>query len=117
MIKSYSFGRLVFNRKLYTKDLIILSKGSSVRVIDNWWRKEGHFLQVEDLEEVWEFKPEVLVIGTGASGVMRVSKDVFTKAKELGIEVISQLTSEAVKSFNSCLNQGKKVAGAFHLTC
>ena len=74
-------------------------------------------MQVEDLEEVWEFKPEVLVIGTGASGVMRVSKDVFTKAKELGIEVISQLTSEAVKSFNSCLNQGKKVAGAFHLTC
>ncbi len=117
MIESYSFGRLVFKGKLYTRDLIILSEGSFLRVIDNWWRKEGHYLQVEDLEEVWKFKPEVLVIGTGASGVMRVAPDVLTKAKEFGIEVIFQLTSEAVRSFNSYLNQGKRLAGAFHLTC
>ncbi len=117
MIESYSFGRLVFKGKPYTRDLIILSDGMSLRIIDNWWRKEGHYLQVEDLEEVWEFKPEVLVIGTGASGLMRVAPDVLNKAEKLGIKVTSQLTSEAVKTFNTYLNQGKRLAGAFHLTC
>ena len=66
---------------------------------------------------MWSFSPEYLVVGTGANGCMKVAQEVLDKAKELNIQVISQLTSQAVDTFNNLLKQGKKIAGVFHLTC
>ncbi|NPA39883.1 MAG: hypothetical protein GXO57_05525 [Thermodesulfobacteria bacterium] len=117
MIESYSFGRLVFNGKTYTRDLIILFDGENFKIYPDWWRKEGHFLQEVDLEEVWKFKPEYLVVGTGAYGVMKVSQDVYKKADSLGIKIKALNTSEATSEFNKLIKEGKKIAGAFHLTC
>ena len=117
MIEFYSFGKLIFNGETYTKDLIILCNKQDIKVIPNWWRKEGHFLQNVDLEDVWSFSPEYLVVGTGANGCMKVAQEVLDKAKKLNIQVISQLTAQAVDTFNNLLKQGKKIAGVFHLTC
>ncbi len=118
MIKSYSFGSLSCDKGTFTKDLIILvENGRYVKIFDNWWRKEGHFLQEEDLEEVWKFRPEVLIIGTGAMGVMKVDKKVLERAKKEGILVEYKNTGEAVRLFNQFFKEGKKLAGAFHLTC
>ncbi|RLI41160.1 hypothetical protein DRO69_11945, partial [Candidatus Bathyarchaeota archaeon] len=63
MIDSYDFGVIVIKGKRYTSDVIVLPE----KVIDGWWRKEGHSLHMEDLKEVIERepKPEVLVVGTG----------------------------------------------------
>ena len=36
-----------------------------------WWRRRGHELVLEDLEEVLEELPEHLLVGTGAQGRMR----------------------------------------------
>jgi len=33
------------------------------------------------------------------------------------VKVIAKPTSEAVKVFNKLVKEGKKVVGAFHLTC
>jgi len=68
MIDSYDFGRIIINGKRYNSDLIVFSD----KVRDGWWRKEGHRLDVEDLKDVLESKPEVLVVGTGYSGLMRI---------------------------------------------
>ncbi|MHA1222967.1 MAG: hypothetical protein ACTSP3_06870 [Candidatus Heimdallarchaeaceae archaeon] len=35
----------------------------------------------------------------------------------MGIEVYAFKTQEAVEKYNEIAQQGKKVAGAFHLTC
>jgi len=117
MISEYSFGKLVFEGKPYTRDLIILHSQLGTRVLSNWWRKEGHYLQVEDLKEVWDFSPEYLVVGTGAYGVMKVDPRVIDEASSKGIKLESYPTSQAVERFNELYSQGKKVAGAFHLTC
>ncbi len=37
--------------------------------------------------------------------------------ESLGIEIITQKTTEAVKTYNKLLEEGRKVIGAFHLTC
>jgi hypothetical protein len=111
MIESYNFGRIKLNNTEYTSDVIIFPD----RVLHPWWRKEGHLLHIEDIEEVLNYKPEILIIGTGYSGVMRVPAEIVKKLQSMGIQVVVQKTTEAVKTYNS-LESGKKVA-ALHLTC
>ena len=115
MIDSYEFGVIVIQGKKYTSDVIVFPE----IVIDNWWRKEGHRLYVEDLGEIFEHqpKPEVLVVGTGYSGLVNVSPEVEKALKSNGIELVVQHTSEACQTFNKLLESNKRVAGAFHLTC
>jgi len=97
----------------YTGDLIIFPD----KVRANWWRKEGHSLAIEDLDEVLEFKPDVLVIGKGASGMMDVPASTKKTLQEHGMEVIAENTGRAWSMFNAQIEKGKKVVGAFHLTC
>ncbi|HFC98539.1 MAG TPA: hypothetical protein ENJ40_08815 [Thermosulfurimonas dismutans] len=113
MIEAYRFGEMVIEGRAYRRDLKIIEG----RVHPDWWRKEGHLLQPEDLEDVWAARPEILVVGTGASGVMRVDPRVKEKAASLGIELEAYPTSRAVERFNQLQAQGRRVAGAFHLTC
>jgi len=110
-IESYSFGRMVIDGRTYTSDLIIVGD----EVFPNWWRKEGHRLQPEDLKTVIEKKPDVLVIGIGAHGIMTVPVETIMYLEEAGIEVICQPTGQAVESFNQIT--GREKAAAFHLTC
>ena len=110
-IEAYEFGRIVINGKEYTQDLIILGD----KIIPNWWREEGHLLQIVDIIEVFEFKPEIFIIGTGASGLMRVSDDLIKKLQEEKIDYYISKTKDAVKKFNETYNKNK--AAAFHLTC
>ncbi|MDH4221498.1 MAG: Mth938-like domain-containing protein [Candidatus Bathyarchaeota archaeon] len=112
MIDSYDFGRIVINGKRYNTDLIVFSD----KVTDGWWRKEGHRLHVEDLKDVLEVKPEVLVVGTGYSGLMRVPPETRRYVESEGIEFIAQKTTEACETFNH-LVKSRKVVAALHLTC
>ena len=112
-IESYSFGSMKVDGAEYTSDLIIFPD----RVSSGWWRKEGHKLSMEDLEQVFEFKPEVLVVGKGSSGLMAIPASTETALREQGIELIAKNTGEAWPLFNEETAKGKKVVGAFHLTC
>jgi len=112
MIESYSFGKMVVNGERFTSDLIITLN----RIKSSWWRKSGHNLFLEDLEEALAEEAEVLVIGTGSSGLMRVEEEVKLFAQSKGMRLIIEKTAEAVKSFNKLSSQ-KKTIGAFHLTC
>jgi len=112
MIESYSFGRIVIDGKAYTRDLILYPD----RVDEHWWRKEGHRLQVGDLEEVFRARPDTLIVGTGAIGVMKISPEVEARLKEAGIELITERTEEACQQFNELSSQ-RKVVAALHLTC
>ncbi|HEA83856.1 MAG: hypothetical protein H0Z16_08020 [Thermodesulfobacterium sp.] len=117
MISHYSFGSLKFKDKTYNKDLIIIKTSKEEKIFPNWWRKEGHRLQVEDLEEVWKNPVEYLVVGTGAYGVMKVDPEVERKAESLKIKIEAYKTDKAVKRFNELYSSNITVAGAFHLTC
>ena len=112
MIDSYDFGRIVINGERYNSDLIVFSD----KVRDGWWRKEVHRLHVEDLKDVLEFKPEVLVVGTGYSGLMRIPLETRRYVESEGIELIAQKTAKACETFNR-LVKSRKVVAALHLTC
>ncbi len=112
-IDTYSFGRMTVKGQVYTSDIIIFPD----KIQSDWWRKEGHSLALDDLPDVIAYKPEILVVGTGASGIMSVPARTRDALKKQNIELIDTKTSEAYRVFNSYIQEGKKVVGAFHLTC
>lgn len=112
MIESCVFGRMIIEGQTYTSDLIIFPD----RINHSWWRKSGHRLCLEDIKEVLKEEPEVIIIGTGFTGLMKVEEDVKRHAQAKGILLIIEKTKNAVQKFNE-LSSKKKTAGAFHLTC
>ncbi len=112
IIDSYQFGLIVVSGKKYTSDVIIFPD----RVRDNWWRKTGHRLCLKDIAEVMTENPEVLVVGTGASGLMKVLPEVERGVETQGIKLIVEATAKACNIYNQLCHSQKAVA-ALHLTC
>ena len=110
-ISDYSFGRIVVDGIEHDRDVIMLPG----RVIGNWWRRDGHSLVLEDLEDVLEDLPEVLIIGTGAYGRLSPDPAAMKSLRERGVVVEVHNTAEAVKRFNS--SEPTRTAAALHLTC
>ena len=113
VIEFYDFGEIIVNGKRYSRDLIITPS----RIIPNWWRREGHRLCLEDLREVLNEQVDVVILGTGYYGLVEVDNEVKEYFENRGVKVIIKPTREAVREFNNLISSGKRVLGAFHLTC
>ena len=111
MIESYDFGKIRIDGKEYTRDLIIFNDG-----VESWWRKESHWVGIEDVKKIVEKKPKTVILGTGYSGIMEVSKEAKEHLENLGIEVIIEPTKKACDVFNK-LSEKQVVVVALHLTC
>jgi hypothetical protein len=112
MIESYVFGRMTISGKVYTSDLIVFPD----RILSGWWRNTGHRLCLEDLKEVLVEDFEVLVVGTGFMGLMKVDQEVLQYARSHAIQLVIEKTKKAAEDFNNLFSR-KKAVGAFHLTC
>ena len=114
LIESYDTGRsMQVAGKTYTTDLKII--GDTVK--DNWWRRKGHRLLSDDIVDILESRPDVLVVGTGYAGNLDIPASLRRVLAERGVRLLSEHTAEAVELFNRHRAQEKNVAGAFHLTC
>ena len=120
MIEEYRFGEITINGKTYHHDVEVRWTGEVLE----WWRKASHIIDVEDIKRALEENPEVIVIGTGESGIAKVTERAQKEIEERGIKLIIDITGEAVKTFNiikeeSESGEGKqtKIIGLFHLTC
>jgi len=103
---------MVVDGQTHTHDVILLPD----RVVANWWRKQGHRLEVTDLQEVLNAAPEVLVVGTGAYGAMKVPQETKDALEAAGIELRTAHTGDAWHVYND-LREQRRTAGVFHLTC
>lgn len=110
-ISEYRFGHIVVDDEEHERDVIVLPD----RVIGEWWRKEGHSLVVEDLEEVLDELPPRLIVGTGAHGQMHPDPAALEALARRGIEVEVIDTRQAVERFN--ISDTGATAAALHLTC
>jgi len=113
LVDDYEFGYIVIDGKGYRHDVII----TPTRVIANWWRLEGHRLQIPDVRDYLAEDVEAVVIGTGYDGLMRVDPEVVEEFKKRGVEVYIAKTREAVEIYNGLVRRGKKVLAFLHLTC
>ena len=113
-IDTYSFGRIRIDGKDYSSDVVLL--GGDVR--SSWWREAGgHVYSAEDFGEVLAAAPEVVVLGTGYFGRVKVLDETLTAFADADSEVVVERTGVAVETFNRLAAEGRDVAAALHLTC
>ncbi len=111
-IDDFRFGEMVIGDTTYYSDLIVYPD----RVDSSWWRRQGHYLRVEDVAGIAAKKPDVVIIGTGQTGAMEVPEETVEFFQSQGITVYVEKTGEAARLFNM-QPKDKVVIGAFHLTC
>ena len=111
-IDSYSFGQIVIDGRKYSSDVIVFPD----KVQSDWWRNKSHLLKLKDIAEIFNENTDVLLVGTGASGQMRVLPEVHQAAEARNIQFIMQPTSEACEIYNQ-LSRVQRVVAALHLTC
>ena len=113
MIDKFSFGTITVAGRPYTNDIKIIH-GS---VVPDWWRGNGHSVDVSDVHDILQDNPDVIVIGKGDPGYMRVADSLKGYADENDIELIEENTPVAIRTFNRLLKEGRKVDAGFHVGC
>jgi hypothetical protein len=115
-IHGVGFGWINIGGERYDQDRILYPEGVS----PPWFRARRHLFQKEDLEEIVErYQPEIFILGTGWTGMMRVDGRAKRKARSLPLEWISAKTPQAVEIYNQIrrFQKEKRVVVALHLTC
>ena len=120
MIEEYRFGFIRILEKNYVHDVEIRWTGEVLP----WWRKESHIIDLPDIQRALDEKPDIIIFGTGAYGIAKVTEKAQKQIKNNKIELVIDKTEEAVKTFNIIKQRSKeeegkekKVIGLFHLTC
>lgn len=73
-------------------------------------------VQPSDVEEIVENGAEIVVIGRGMTGALRVMDETLERLEAAGVEVEVARTKEAVARYNE-LRESRPVGGVFHSTC
>jgi hypothetical protein len=113
-LEHYGFGHLVIDGRVFDRDVLVTPAG----VQTNWWRKEGHVLQLEDLLGLFDEHPKRVIIGVGAWSRMKLAAHLeeSLSQREVVLEVLS--TDTAVERVNELIDSGATDwAAALHLTC
>jgi len=112
-IDAYSFGRIRVSGDDFDNDLIVFPD----KVEPYWRRREAHLLSIADLETVLDYAPDLLIVGTGTGGRLRLDPGTRETLRQKGIDCIDEPTDRAWQTFNDEIEHDRRVVGAFHLTC
>lgn len=110
-INSYNFGKIVIDDQEYNHDVIITSEK-----ILSWQRQESHLVSLKDIKEIIKAQPKIVIFGTGAYGVMKISHEALDYFKEQEIQTVILHTKQAGQTYNQ-LEDKTSVVAALHLTC
>jgi len=103
-IQEYKLGSFIIEGRQFIGNIKIM--GDKIRY---WERPDNQNLPSKELQELIEFSPEFLVIGTGAASLLKVPDQTKRAASEKGISVFIGKTQDMVKKFNELHNNNKKV--------
>ncbi len=110
-VRFEKFGELVVDGKIYYSDMIV------------WWDGElefvpkNHVLGMEIFSMMLRKKPDIIVVGTGQQGCVRVSDEVRHRAIDKKIRVFEDKSGNAAEMFSCLAGAGKKVVAYIHTTC
>ena len=106
-IRSYQPGSIQINERTITTSVIV----TPTQLIENWPPQTVSDLTTESFATMHELKPDVLLIGTGATHVF-LALDIYGDLinKGIGVEVMS--TSAACRTYNALSAEGRHVVAA-----
>lgn len=104
------FGAIIVNGRKFDSD-VILDWTGEIRS-----RSGSHAFTKADFNDLMMRDPEVIVVGTGTAGNVKVDPAVEVAARLQGVELIARTTPQAVLEFNKHVKRRKAVA-VIHVTC
>lgn len=113
--ENFTFGSIEVDGKPYDHDLVIDRGRIQRRDKSPSKRRRSEFghTPLTAAEEIpWNCRR--LVIGTGASGSLPVSDDMFVEARQRGVELVVKPTREALVLLEE---EGNDTNAVLHLTC
>jgi len=119
-IESFEWGRFVINGEVHSEDGE--GVGKDICIIDGevtpWDARHGHRLNPNMVDCVFGAGIDILVIGIGVYGRIKVRDKTLKKVKAEGVnEVVIEKTPEACQIYNRLFREGKRVALLAHGTC
>jgi len=116
-ISSTSFGSITVKRKMFENDILIRLDGKVEKRRKKLSKKlygTSHKISLAEAKYIYEKGAEKLIIGTGQTGYVELSKKAqkFFKEKDLKTKLLP--TPEAIKLWNK--DKGRVIA-MFHVTC
>jgi hypothetical protein len=111
-IEEFKFGAFRIDGRQYLDDIKIFNNK-----VKYWQTREGHLLKLEDIKDLIESKPEIIIIGTGASGALQISAEIKDEIMNKRIALFIEKTEDACKRFNELILKDKRVAAILHATC
>jgi hypothetical protein len=111
MIDSYSFGHITINGEDHEDIKIIAEK------IIPWKCVEHHTVTEQDIMDLLEESPDIIIIGTGASGLVYVKNEAIQKIEQKNIKLIIENTKKACEEYNNMKKEDKRVNALLHSTC
>lgn len=119
-INSFAWGRFVINGEPHSaegegvgKDICLMD--GEVRA---WHERHGHRLDSHMVETAINNGKEILIIGNGVRGRIRVTGKTRKAIKDGGIkELIVEPTPEACETYNRLVRAGDQVVLLAHGTC
>lgn len=112
-IEKTGFGWIVVDGKRYDYDILILADGKILNRYEDF-QGNNHEFSIEEAKKLLNPKPEVIIVGTGQGGVLKVKEETIQFLKKEKVKLIALPTPKAIEIFNK-LKELK--ACLFHLTC
>ena len=106
-IRSYQPGTITVNDKTLSKSIII----TPTALIEDWAPQTIQDLTAESLNRIVEIRPDILLIGTGATMTF-LSPEIYGELINLGIGVEFMDTSAACRTYNALSAENRNVAAA-----
>ena len=116
-INGTSFGSIIIAGERYDHDVLIRLSGKVKKRKKKLSKKHygtSHTISQEEIEYVYEDDGEILILGTGQSGLAELSPEAEQFLKKQGCKVIAAPTPLAIKEYNQVKG---KIIGLFHVTC
>ena len=117
-INSTTFGSITIDGKKYEQVLIV---GDQVKERDYLKLKDihttSHVVGEWELAELLSNQPEIILIGNGQDGILKVSAEVKDIIEKAGVILIVDLTPGAIITYNVLVKDGKRVNALIHTTC
>jgi hypothetical protein len=113
MITEFSFGRIVVDGQICNNDIKIVQG----KLATDWWRKSGHSVEINDVQDILDSDSNIVVIGTGQPGYMKITNSLRRHLETNNIQLIEEPTARAIQTFNRLYSEGRRVSAGFHVGC
>ena len=108
-IDSTSFGEICIDGKTHYADVVVCWDGTIEHV------PKDHIFGLDDFFSLARKKPDMIIIGIGQSGSVKIPEHVHAVAEEKNIPLYIEQSPKATEIFNAFLKDGKKAVALIHV--